>query len=268
MQEEKIYDSHCHIYPDMLAPRAVASIDRFYEGLPVKSQDGTVSTLIQTGREQGISHYIVHSVATRPQQVSHINHFISVSVTSSRGSFTGLGTLHPLSEYPEEDFRELLSLGLSGVKLHPDLQKFRADDPAAMRIYELCEAHGLPVLLHTGDRRFDYSNPSRIVPILRRFPKLKLIGAHLGGWSVWEEAAGRLSDFPNFAVDTSSSFFWLKPEKVLELIRTYGSERVMFGTDYPMWMQKPELDYLKGLDLLQEEYENICWKTCSRMYGC
>lgn len=81
-----------------------------------------------------------------------------------------------------------MDLGLRGVKLHPDFQRFEADSEKAMHIFGLCEAAGLPVLVHTGDHRFDCSNPNRIVNVLRTFPKLKFVGAHFDGWSVWDDA--------------------------------------------------------------------------------
>ena len=40
--------------------------------------------------------------------------------------------------------------------------------------------------MHTGDYRYDNSNPNRVLPVLKAYPKLTLIGAHFGGWSVWE----------------------------------------------------------------------------------
>ena len=136
-----------------------------------------------------------------------------------------------------------------------------------MRIFELCEDRGIPILVHTGDYRYDYSNPNRIVPVLKAFPRLKFIGAHFGGWSIWEEAAAVLSDFPNICVDTSSSFCGLTPERAKNLVRLYGSERVMFGTDYPLWPQKDELAFLERMELLPEELENVCWKTCAELFG-
>ena len=263
----RIIDSHCHIYPDKVARKAVNSIDRFYEILPPEHYDGTVDTLKRTGLENGITHFIIHSVATTPEQVLSINRFIRDTMLSAPGTFTGLGTLHPESETLEKDFQELCAMGLKGVKLHPDIQRFAVDDIRAMKIYEMCEEKALPVLVHTGDYRFDYSNPERTRKVLSAFPRLKFIGAHLGGWSVWEEAMRLLSDFPNIHVDTCSSFYWLSPGKALEAIRAFGSERVMFGTDYPMWPQNFELDFLKILDLSEEEYENICWRTCSRLFS-
>ena len=66
----RIFDAHCHIYPDAIAHKAVEGIAQFYDHLPFKPYDGTTGTLYRIGREAGISHYLVHSVATAPHQIS------------------------------------------------------------------------------------------------------------------------------------------------------------------------------------------------------
>ena len=262
----KIIDSHCHIYPDRIAKKAVESVDRFYEGRTASYHDGTTATLLKSGEESGISHFIVHSVATVPHQVSSINHFIAERMAGSGGRFTGLGAMHPDAENPRKDLEEIRSLGLKGVKLHPDAQFFHVDSVKAMQIFEMLEDLQMPVIVHTGDFRYDYSNPQRVARVLRRFPRLKFIGAHFAGWSVWEEAARTLADFSNLYVDTSSSFYLLKPEVSRRLIHTYGADRVMFGTDFPFWNQKPDIDYLLGLELGEEEYEKIFWKNVTGLF--
>lgn len=262
-----LIDSHCHIYPTKIALKAVEAVEDFYEQLPGEQYNGTVDTLLASGTEAGVTHFVVHSVATKPEQVGSINRFIASAMQSAGGRFIGLGTMHPETEDLKRDMDQLQELGLYGVKIHPDIQRFEADSPKAMRIFEECEARGLPILVHTGDYRYDYSNPNRIIPVLKAFPKLKFIGAHFGGWSIWEQATDELSGFPNIYVDTSSSLHWLKPETAVRLIRAYGAERVMFGTDYPLWHQKPEIDYLNSLDLTDAEKESIFWKTCAGLYG-
>ena len=262
----RIIDSHCHIYPSKIALKAVEAVEDFYERLPGEQYDGTVDTLLSSSAEAGISHCIVHSVATKPEQVSSINRFIARSVDQSEGHFTGLGTMHPETEDLKRDMDELEALGLKGVKIHPDIQRFESDSPNAMRIFEACEERGLPILVHTGDYRYDFSNPNRIIPVLKAFPKLKFIGAHFGGWRIWKEAAQVLCEYPNIMVDTSSSLYWQTPEKAMELIRLYGTERVMFGTDHPLWRQKPEIAFVDGLDLTQEEKEQIFWRNCTGLF--
>lgn len=267
LQVKHIINSHCHIYPEKIAHKAVTAVDLFYEERLGELSDGTAGTLLRTGMEAGITHFIVHSVATKPEQVESINRFIASAATQSEGHFTGLGALHPDASDLEGDIDSLIAMGLKGVKIHPDIQQFRADSKNAMRIFGLCEDRGIPILVHTGDYRYDYSNPNRIIPVLKAFPRLKFIGAHFGGWSIWEKAAAVLSDFPNILVDTSSSFYGLTPERAKALVRIYGSERVMFGTDYPLWPQKNELDFLERMELLPEELENVCWKTCAKLFG-
>ena len=178
------------------------------------------------------------------------------------GKLTGFGTLHPDSPDIEGDVNHLLELGLKGVKLHPDIQQFKIDDYRCLRIYDLCEGR-LPILMHTGDSRFDYSNPNRLLPVLEIYKNLTVIGAHFGGYSVWDEAESRLVGLPNLYVDCSSTRFAVSDEKVVELIRAYGSDRVLFGTDYPMWSPVEETAWFLGLPLTEEErrrilYENVC----------
>lgn len=265
MKKHKIIDSHCHIYPEKIAEKAVAGTDKFYDTASVGK--GTVSDLITLGSEAGIDHFIVQSVATTPAQVRSINEFIAREVEKADGLLTGLGTLHPDSEDIEGDMEHLLSLGLKGVKLHPDIQDFKIDDYRNLKIYELCERYGVPILMHTGDNRFDRSNPNRLCPILEIYTGLVIVAAHFGGYSVWEEASQKLPKFPNVYVDCSSSFPFLKPSAAKKLIRTYGADKVLFATDYPMWEPRAELGYLLKLKLKDEEMEKILHKNAEKVFG-
>ena len=263
-----IIDAHCHIYPDPIARKAVDSVEEFYPELPKEDlPDGTVRTLLDMGLAAGVSRFVVHSVATLPHHVRSVNRFIASSERASGGRFYGLGTLHPDSESVDADFDELLALGLHGVKLHPDIQKYRVDDPRIMRVFERCEALGLPVLVHTGDYRYDNSNPDRVANVLRAFPRLNFIGAHFGGWSVWEEAAAKLAGFENLTVDTCSSLFWLGRDRALALVDAYGCDRILFGTDYPMWRHGPEIERLSALGLTDDMNRRIFGENAARVFG-
>ncbi len=263
MKKYRIIDSHCHIYPDKIAEKAAAGTGSFYDMTSLL--DGKISTLLEHGEKAGVNHFIVQSVATTPKQVSAINHFIKESVALSNGRFTGLGTLHPDSDNIDAEIDEILELGLKGVKLHPDIQKVAIDDPRMYKIYERCE-NVLPILMHTGDSRFDFSNPNRMMPILKKYPNLTVVGAHLGGWSVWEEATEKLSKFKSFFVDTSSSLYALTKTKAKELILAYGTERVLFGTDYPLWKPEIELERFMQIDLTQEQREDILYNNAVRLF--
>lgn len=250
-----VTDAHCHIYPEKIAARAVNGTDTFYSEHSVGR--GTVADMIAKGEQAGIDRFLVQSVATTPKQVKSINEFIASEVEQHPGKLVGFGTLHPDSDDIAGDIAHLAELGLRGVKLHPDIQAFKIDDYRCLKIYELCEERGLPVLMHTGDNRYDYSNPNRLLPILKIYTGLTVIGAHFGGWSIWEEASKQYAGIPNFYVDCSSSFHYLPKKTAREIIRRYGADKVLFGTDYPMWDAKEELDYFFSLGLDESEIKSI-----------
>ena len=261
----QIIDSHCHIYPEKIASKAVAGTDRFYD--TIAKCDGTAASLLQINEEVGIDHSLVQSVATTPKQVQSINNFIADTVKNADGRLTGLGTLHPDSEDQRADVQHLVDLGLRGVKLHPDIQQFKIDDYRCLKIYELCEEFGLPILMHTGDKRYDFSNTNRLIPILETYTNLTIIGAHLGGWSLWEEASLELAGTPNLYVDCSSTMAWVPLDKTAEIIRRYGADRVLFGTDYPMWHPKDEVRMFFELGLSDDEMKLILSENVKKVYG-
>ncbi len=260
----KVIDAHCHIYPEKIAARAVAGTDSFYGG--TSDCLGTVEDLLKEGEAAGIDHFIVQSVATTPKQVTSINEFIAASVAQSGGKMTGLGTVHPESEDYRGDIQRIVSLGLKGIKIHPDIQRFPIDDPGFMRIYELCEREGLIVLMHTGDHRYDYSNPNRLIPTLKAFPDMTVIGAHFGGWSLWKTIAQELAGSPNLYVDSSSALPWITAEEGARLVRAYGADRVLFGTDYPMWSPMKELQRFAAMGLDDEEKEKIFYLNAKKLF--
>ena len=192
---KKIIDAHCHIYPDKIAEKASSATGKFYD-IECKC-DGKVNTMLREGNKVGVTHYVIQSVATTPAQVPSINHFIADEVAKHKDIMTGLGTMHPDCEDKEKEIAEIIELGLKGVKLHPDIQGFKIDDYRMLKIYELCEKNNLIVLMHTGDNRYDFSNPNRMLPIVEIYENLTIIGAHFGGWSIWKEATEKLMNKKN-----------------------------------------------------------------------
>ena len=259
----KVIDAHCHVYPQKIAAKAVEGIGGFYD--ISMNEKGTVGDMLEKGERAGIDRYLIFSVATKPAQVHSINTFIAGEAAQSGGKMIGLGTVHPDSEDMAGGIAGRKGLGLKGVKIHPDFQAVKLDDPRFLKLYEACGSE-LPVLIHTGDKRYDYSNPNRMKPVLQAFPQVTFIGAHFGGWSIWEEAADALAGAENFYVDTSSSFYALSPQVSERLIRLYGAEHVIFGTDYPMWKAERDLDYFFSLDLSDTEREKILHLNTEKIF--
>ena len=260
----EIIDAHCHIYPEKIADKAVHGTDTFYN--IVSKRKGTAKDLIDEMHSSKVDKFIVQSVATTPRQVKSINEFVAREVELYSEFLVGLGTLHQDSQTMEEDVLHLLELDLKGVKLHPDIQNFKIDEERYFPIYELCEKHSLPILMHTGDYRYDNSNPNRVIPILETFKDLTLVGAHFGGWSIYDEASKQLCKYDNFFVDCSSAFYALDKSDAKTIINRYGADKVLFGTDYPMWEASEELEYFFSLGFSEEDNKKMLSENAKRVF--
>ncbi|MEA4966232.1 MAG: amidohydrolase family protein [Oscillospiraceae bacterium] len=259
-----IIDAHCHIYPDSLAHRAAENISEFYDGIDFCG--GDVGALLQLMERQGIDFSIVNSAAMKPHQVESVNQFILESCEAHPDKLAPVGTLHPDSTHMEHDLQFITDHGFHGIKMHPDMLDIPLDDPRFLRIYALCQEADVPVLLHTGDRRYDNTNPNRFGPVVAKFPALTFIGGHFAGRDFFCEAADTLHQYQNLYADCSSAFNQLTPEQALYCIRTYTADHILFGTDHPVFTPGYDLDYLFSLPLTAEELGKILSGTAQTVY--
>jgi len=155
----------------------------------------------------------------------------------------GFGVINLGKDNPEK-VRNLYNLGFKGVKVTRPLKNYNDDE--YLSIYNEADKLGMPVLFHTGmvlvtpyDAEDDVCN-DRMRPILvdriaRRFPKLKIIIAHLG--VPWFEEATILARFhENIFVDlTGASLGWrnrLSPNDYQKLFFWENAfKKIVFGTD-------------------------------------
>ena len=263
-----IIDAHAHIYPNKIAVKAVAAVGKFY-CLEEMYGGGTPEDLLSACTERPITHFIVHSVATTARSVPTINSFISEQC-AAHPEFIGFGTMHPDFDDMEAEVQRALDLGLHGFKLHPDTQEVDMDDPRLMSFYEII-AGRVPLVVHTGDYRHDYSNPRRLARILKAFPDLVVDAAHLGGWCTYDIGYDVLHEDllreERLFVDASSAFTWIGRRHMRELIRMWGADRVMFGSDYPMWNPVHELDEMMHCGLTDDELEKVLYRNAETFAG-
>ena len=254
-----IIDAHAHIYPEKIAQKATDAIGKFYD-IKMELPSGTSERLLEVGSKAGITKYIVHSVATKPEQVKSINNYI-IGEANKHKEFIGFMTLHEdLSiEELEEEIDRCIKVGIKGIKLHPDFQKFNIDGENAKKIY-YANNNKLPILFHTGDDRYEYSKPFRLANIAKEFKKTKFIGAHFGGYRCWNDV-DVYKGCDNVFFDTSSSLPFIDTEYAESLIQKFGCEKFFFGTDFPMWDASEELERFNRLHLKEEEKEKILYKN-------
>lgn len=262
----KICDVHVHIYPDAIAEKASASIGDFYPGYRIHG-NGSLTDCMRRMDEADIDCFCAHSVALSPRVVPRINDFIYEAKRKNPSRILAFGAIHPAMEEFDDALSRLVDRGFKGLKIHPDMMRFNVDADEAMPMMEAIAKNGrLPLLIHCGDTRYDFDRPERILRLHERFPEMKLICAHLGGWMMWDEAVDILAG-QDLMFDCSSALFHFEPEEAARVIRRLGTKKVFFGSDYPMWNPGDELKRFLTLPLTQEEREDICWNNFMGLMG-
>lgn len=258
-----IIDFHAHIYPEKIAAKATKAIGDFYNAPMAYS--GSQEELIESGSKIGVNYYVVHSAASKPMQVESINNFIIESV-QEHPEFIGFGTMHADYDNFENELKRIKEAGLKGIKLHPDFQKFQIDAPKMDAIYNVLSDLDMPVLVHAGDCRYDFSGPQRILNVHKKHPELKIIAAHFGGYTEWDKALEYLVG-QDVYFDTSSTLWKLPIEKANDIIKKHGYKKFLFGSDFPMWDHEDEFERFNKLDLTSEERDAVLYKNAQRLLG-
>ena len=257
----QIIDIHTHIYPDKIARKATDSVRDFYQ-IEGSNMDGTVDMLLERGAEAGISRYVVLPVSNSPSHVRSINSFI-LSQTALHDNFIGFGTLHAEMNGLMDEVEWILQQGLHGIKMHPDSQRFNIDDERLFPVYDALRGR-IPVMLHMGDQRYNYSHPVRLRKVLDLFPGLEVIAAHFGGYSMFHTARELLWD-TDCVFDISSAIMFMEKGEAERYINGYGAERMAYGTDYPLWDPVQEVKRFQSLNLTGNQFDQIAHKTAERI---
>ena len=258
----QIIDIHTHIYPDKIARKATDSVRDFYQLEGSIQMDGTVEMLLDQGAKAGISRFVVLPVSNTPNRVHSINSFL-LEQAKAHDCFIGFGTVHAEMEGLSEEVDWILTNGLKGIKMHPDSQRFPIDDLRLYPVYDAIQGK-IPVLLHMGDPRYNYSHPVRLRKILDTFPKLEVIAAHFGGYRMFHTAQELLWD-TDCVFDISSAMMFMEKGMPERYINNYGAERMAYGTDYPLWDPVTEVKRFQELNLTASQFDQIAHKTAERI---
>ena len=144
----------------------------------------------------------------------------------------GLATnLFPLvwvrpGETSVEEVRTRLSDGFIGIKLHPTVDDYRADDHDLDPYLEIAAEIGCPVACHSAPGDAD---PDHIRRLAERFPMVPVILYHtyLGPTEGRRRAALHVREQPNLYLESS----WCGWREVLQLVEETNTERMLFGSD-------------------------------------
>lgn len=264
----RIADAHAHIYKNKIAAKASDAIGRFYD-TEMSASDATSETLLQRGACVGVERFLVCSAATTVEQVGIINDFIA-DECANHPEFIGLGTAHPDVQDMEALLDRIEELGLRGIKLHPDFQRFNIDDERMIPLYEGATKRGLVMLFHVGDERHDWSAPEHLAAAFEKVPDMKCHAAHFGCCRVWKRrpivVESLVKAGADIMFDTSSMLAWSGVDDARKLIEHLGVDHLMWGTDFPMWDHAKEMRRFLDVGLTPEENKAVLYDNFTRFY--
>lgn len=158
-----------------------------------------------------------------------------------------------------------------GMKIHPEMNHFPADDARVDGYLQLCAKYQLPAVFHSGKRDTD-SDPAKIYAAARRHPRVPIILYHMGfgrdhAHAIAVAKAALTKKDAQLYVETAQA----EPEAVLNAIKQLGAERVLFGTDATYYGKEHYARYEKLIGLLKEnlsakDYAKVMRGNAERLF--
>ncbi|MBI4203032.1 MAG: amidohydrolase [Chloroflexi bacterium] len=159
-----------------------------------------------------------------------------------------------------QEVYEKHKLGARGIKLHPEVQRVSINDPRLYPAYRAAQETGMVILTHTGAFRGtdgSHAHPAMAADLLRAFPNLKLILAHMGGGIYQKEALEVAGAFPQVLFDCCGTVRpragGLSDEELVGQFRRFGVHRVFYGSDWASGDPVPDMERIFQLPLSDEE---------------
>lgn len=306
MGTEPLVDVHVHIYPDAVSGQEAKDGYQIWEygddpGVTFSASPGDPATLGSVYERGGFARAIVvHLFDTARERAKAAARLpgtpageaaeaVAAALILSNRWITGAAAAEPVAEAlisvdpgvlgPQTisaHLAEAADAGALGVKLHPVVHGFVPADPRLDPMYELCQDAGLVVLSHSGPGPAGAkgsARPGDFAPVLRKWPRLPLVLAHLGGAS-WAESEAFAAEFPSVVFDLSEVIEWAGApnaptgSELSGLIRKIGADRVMLGSDFPWYDPVLTADRVAGLPgLSNTERAAVLGGTAMRVFG-
>jgi predicted TIM-barrel fold metal-dependent hydrolase len=189
-------------------------------------------------------------------------------------AFAGINVRYLPGEEAVREIDACVALGARGVKLIPPSMRLYADDPRLWPVYERCAQLALPILSQSGigggpppsPGADHYGRPRYWDAVLAAFPGLTVILAHMAlGYE--DDLVALAQRHPNLRTDTSLRLSRLgrdghpTPDELVSLMRRVGTDRVLFGTNYPFVDPRAYRERLAALPLRDDEREQIAHRN-------
>ncbi len=275
-----IIDFHTHIFPTWLREKRndYVKADPCFSLLysQPKAKMATAEELIRSMDEAGIDMSVALNIGWFNHELCvETNDYILDSVSRYPSRLVAFCAIQPgAGDAAIAELERCAKAGAKGIgELRSDVQGFGLADKKIMKpLVDAALTHNLIFLTHSSEPvGHEYSGkgsitPEILYPFITRFPNLKLVCAHWGGglplYALMPEVAKALA---NVFFDTAATVFLYKPEIFEQVSQIMGSDKILFGTDYPLMHQNRVIAQIQSTQLPEEDKARILESNAQRL---
>ena len=252
----KVIDAHIHPFIDQT------------NNIAVYGSPGSLDEFIAELKRAGITHacgsVIQRNEAATFDDIIRLNR-AALEIQRRYPNFYIPG-VHVHSRYPEESCRELEQLYALGVRWIGELVPYLMEtgtyaEPGLRDVFALAQDLGMPVNLHLWP-----SPMSELETLVADFPRLKVVLAHPGDHGEAVERFTTTAKYENLFMDVSGTglFRWNMLRYAIDLC---GSEKLLFGSDFPICSPGMNLHGVLAEHLSETELVNVLYQNFERLTG-
>lgn len=276
-QDMKIFDSHVHLFKVKVVENVISRADLVRTlCLDIENIEDRLkpSSLVEQLREAKVIGALLLPTSD-VINLAKTNRECIEKAEKTPGLYTA-GSLHPDYDDLEGELLHLSRSSVRVIKLCSFSQKFSPSGLKAYRMFERIQSFNgtlkipFSIVMDTltlADRYFgtdpDHTTtPGILMDLASRFRGIKFIGAHMGGLGAPFELLERcLEPAPNLYLDTSNAAHTLMKDQFIQLLRRHGSGHVIFGTDWPWFLHRREIElvdnYLEAAGFSRHEKQAV-----------
>ncbi len=267
-----VIDFHTHVFPDKIAKSTVDALQNNSGNTPYT--DGSVQGMIDALGRANCDVAVTLPVLTKPTQYESITKFackINDAYSEGDKKLISFGGMHPKCENILEKMIELKSLGIKGVKIHPDYQNAFIDDDGYIEILRIAKKLGMIVVTHAGVDDAYIGQPVKCPPnlvkkVIEQVGLDKFVLAHYGAHLQWKEVLDILAG-ENVYFDTAFTLHQIDERTFKDILYKHGDDKILFATDCPWRDIKDDVAIIKSYNLGKETEEKIFYKNAIKLLG-
>ena len=277
-----IVDSHTHILPDAFRDQRDRWLraDRTFGALFDDTAALTVSAgeLISEMDGAGVDVSVALGYGwTDPDAARISNDYMLAAAADHPNRVVPFCSVDPgWGDAAVAEVERCLSRGARGIgELHADTQDWSPENPDGLRrLMALAEEAAVPVVVHASEpvgHRYPGKGeitPERLLALAGAFPGVTFVFAHFGGglpfYALMPEVAGALS---NTYFDTAAAPFLYRPDVYAVSVAAAGSDRILFGSDFPLIRQGRALQEARETRLTDAELARVLGGNAAELMG-